>query len=71
MSDLEQLDNYNSRRRRQYFIAGQQLHNGIACPQCGQELYDDSVDEVLTSYPPQKRIHCINLQCKYRGTRVV
>ena len=41
--------------------------NGIACPECGAELYDsDSV--ILTSYPPKRNINCS--ECEYTGTRI-
>lgn len=43
--------------------------NGIECPRCGKELYDSNPYMVLTSYPPQKQVHCGN--CDYRGTRIV
>ncbi len=39
--------------------------NGIACPKCGSELYDTNPMVVLTSYPPQKNIHCV--ECDYVG----
>ena len=37
--------------------------NGIACPNCEEEMYDTNPNEKLTSYPSQKNIHCEN--CKY------
>lgn len=42
--------------------------NGIACPECGEELYDSDPGQTLTSHPPKKRIHCSN--CTYNGTRI-
>ena len=41
--------------------------NGIACPDCGQELVDSNPGVVLTSLPPQMRIHCQG--CDFKGTR--
>lgn len=42
--------------------------NGIACPECGAELWDSSPMTVLASNPPQKNVHCP--ECSYRGYRV-
>lgn len=39
--------------------------NGIACPNCGSELFDTGI--ALASNPPQYKISC--RQCKYNGTR--
>jgi ribosomal protein S27E len=41
--------------------------NGIACPECGQELLDTNPDQVLLTAPPQFRVHCSS--CDYTGTR--
>jgi C4-type Zn-finger protein len=41
--------------------------NGIACPTCGNELFDSTNNIVLTSYPPQYLTFCRN--CNYKGTR--
>jgi predicted nucleic-acid-binding Zn-ribbon protein len=32
------------------------LLNGIACPKCGEELYDNKPAEILTSSPPKKKV---------------
>lgn len=40
--------------------------NGIACPKCGAELWDDCT-RVLTSNPPQTPIFC--KKCGYAGSR--
>lgn len=39
--------------------------NGIACPTCGEELWDSSPGLVLTSSPEQKNVHCP--ACKWSG----
>ena len=31
---------------------------GIACDKCGKELTYTMPDIILTSYPPQKAVHC-------------
>ncbi len=41
--------------------------NGIACPNCDEELYDYPDNTVLTSNPPQYHIFC--KCCYYRGMR--
>lgn len=40
---------------------------GIACPECGNELQDESAT-VLMSWPAQKRVICPS--CGYQGLRV-
>ena len=40
--------------------------NGIACPKCGEELYDTN-SLILTSMPPKRNIHC---ECGYKGYRI-
>lgn len=42
--------------------------NGIACPNCGNELIDDNPNTQLLSYPPSKTIRCS--ECGFRGYRV-
>ena len=42
--------------------------NGIACPKCGEELYDSSPMITLTSMPAQKNVHCI--KCDHVGYRI-
>jgi C4-type Zn-finger protein len=42
--------------------------NGIACPKCGEELYDSNPMITLTSIPAQKNVHCS--KCEHVGYRV-
>lgn len=42
--------------------------NGIACPRCGEELYDSNPMMTLTSMPPKKNVHCS--KCDYVGDRI-
>jgi len=42
--------------------------NGIACPNCGDELLDSNPMMTLTSMPPKKSVNCIN--CDYVGYRI-
>lgn len=46
------------------------VRNGIACPKCGEELYDSSPMVTLTSNPPQKNVACMNKVCGYVGFRI-
>lgn len=41
--------------------------NGIACPNCGKELFDSDNSMALTTNPIQYLIHCES--CDYKGTR--
>ena len=43
--------------------------NGIACPNCGEELIDSKPDQVLASLPPKKNISCTS--CGYSGYRII
>ena len=69
MKKLKSLSEFNKERRKRYIIGEKEKQwNGIACPECGNELFDSSPSMELTSYPPQKRVACVN--CKFTGTRV-
>lgn len=43
-----------------------EARNGIACPKCGEELWDD-LTRVMTSNPPQTPVSC--KKCGYSGSR--
>lgn len=72
MSGLKSLDEFNANRREAYRRMDEELDrgcpNGIACPDCGAELFDTSPNCTLMSNPPKKDIHCP--ECKYRGYRI-
>lgn len=66
---LESLDEHN---KRALGIWGPtklecKVKNGIACPNCGAELFDSNIFEIRSSHPPQYRTHCES--CDYKGTR--
>jgi hypothetical protein len=42
--------------------------NGVACPKCGEEMYDTNPNLVLTSNPPKKSVHC---KCGFSGYRTL
>jgi hypothetical protein len=64
--NLTPLDEFN--RSRRPTRSDVPAPNGIACPDCGGELWDSSPGLILTSSPPQKNVHCP--ACHYRGFRV-
>lgn len=41
--------------------------NGIACPKCGNEMWNSTPMVTLTSFPSQKNVHC---DCGYKGYRI-
>lgn len=43
--------------------------NGIACPKCGEELFDSNPSLRLMSSPQKTHIHCV--KCDYKGMRSV
>lgn len=44
--------------------------NGIACPKCGEELWDSNPSiRLLGNY--KTHIHCIKKDCNYKGSRTV
>jgi len=64
------LEKHNEQRKKVFGINPDPIQNGIACPECGQELWDTNPMLVLTSYPPRKNIHCENAECGFRGSRI-
>lgn len=67
---LKRLDEHNAHARQmQYSLVDNSPRlNGIACPECGEELYDSAPMITLTSFPAQKNVHCS--KCDYVGYRV-
>ena len=65
---LIDLETHNKHKVSLYNTDNAPALNGIACPNCGQELYDSSPNIKLTSNPPQKHIHCES--CDYKGYRI-
>lgn len=63
------LEEYEHKVWEQYQKANEELTNGIpmgiACPQCGEELWGDKFC-VLMSNPPQRNIWCP--KCGWKGT---
>lgn len=68
---LKTLDEHNSRSwelHNAFRITNGPTLNGIACPDCGEELYDTNPMMTLTSNPPKKSVNCKS--CGYHGYRL-
>jgi hypothetical protein len=70
MKKLKNLDEHNAQQNSLHweFNSNKPQLNGIACPKCGEELYDSNPMMTLTSMPPKKSVHCN--KCDYVGYRV-
>jgi len=73
MSDSKKLKTLEEHNHQRYELnkrlnSGEPILNGIACPECGAELYDSDPCGTLLSYPPKKDVHCS--KCDYKGYRV-
>ena len=67
---LKLLSEHNAEAWQAHKNINNPVLNGIACPECGKELYDSNPMAILTSSPPQKNVHCSNKKCGYIGYRV-
>lgn len=66
--NLWTLSEYNNMKLTgQVAVTFRIFGNGIACPECGTELYDTSPHVSYTSNPPQHAVHCA--ACKWQGLR--
>ena len=67
---LKNLNEYNAQASSMQWAMNDNspVLNGIACPKCGEELYDSSPMETLTSIPAQKNVHCS--KCDHVGYRI-
>jgi hypothetical protein len=66
MVELTSLEEHNRKYGVLYDFSNP-VRNGLACPECGNELADSNPNMMLLSNPPQFRIHCPS--CDYHGTR--
>ena len=66
---LKNLDEYNAQQNNLHWQlnSNESQLNGIACPKCGEELYDSNPMMTLTTMPPKKNVHCS--KCDYVGDR--
>ena len=65
---LVTLAEFNDSREKLCTLRDEPILNGIECPECGDELYDSSPNEIICTYPARKKIHCN--KCWYVGSRV-
>lgn len=68
---LKTLDEFNRDKAADYQHKQRmrQPHaNGIACPECGKELWDSDPTFILSSNPPCALVHCP--ACDYHGHRL-
>lgn len=70
MKQLKNLAEHNAQafEIQHKLYANNPVKNGIACPNCGNELLDSNPMIILTSNPAQKNIHCD--KCDYVGYRI-
>lgn len=68
MSELKDLEEYNIERAKLYHVDYSPKRNGIACPNCGKELYDTEPYSLLMSNPPRYSIICQS--CNFKGSRI-
>ena len=68
---LRKLEDFNAEQEREWNERYQTIEphpNGIACPECGKELWDSSPAITLDSSPPEMHINCP--ACGYKGYRI-
>lgn len=70
MEKLKTLEEHNASLIDFVICSNEPVKNGIACPKCGDELYDTCPNITLTSHPAQKNIGCLKNGCGYNGYRV-
>lgn len=58
---MKTIEEHNNDRLRILEKVG----TGVQCPQCGDELIETNPGIVFTSYPPKKKVKCLN--CKYEN----
>lgn len=66
---LISLEKHNSTTSTFHFgmLNPKPIPNGIACPKCGEELFDTQPNITLTSIPMQKNVGCSSDKCDYIG----
>ena len=70
MKTLISLNDFNTEARKQYFKVhnNTSMPNGIECPTCKNELWDNHPAEICDGIPPKKKIHCP--ACGFHGNRI-
>ena len=67
---LQSLDEYNRERSKWYLErnSDKPKGNGIACPECSEELFDTNPSMELLCMPPKKDVYCV--KCGFKGMRI-
>lgn len=68
LKSLEEHNTETSNLHWGHFNSNEPRPNGIACPNCAEELVDSNPMITLTSFPPKKNVNCT--KCDYVGYRV-
>jgi uncharacterized protein with PIN domain len=70
MKKLKSLADHNAQFHDLYLNlnSNEPRLNGLACPECNEELYDSTPMRTLASIPPKKNVHCS--KCSYTGYRI-
>ncbi len=72
MSELKSLKGHNTMRTEMHLRRKETMKKtGIACPECGKELYDSQADPDTSIFPPRVRVECSDeRRCGWQGYRV-
>jgi hypothetical protein len=68
--ELKKLEEYNEQRKQLYWYSNLNTPelNGIACPECNEELFDTHPTITINSIPVKKDVHCG--KCDFKGFRI-
>lgn len=67
--ELPSLYDYNYRKEVDHAEQRKNIRSGVACPKCGEELYELQAGMVYMTCPPRKPVKCT--RCGFEGTKVV
>ena len=62
----EIFNKHKNSKRVSFSSSSHPCKNGISCPICGKELWDSNPFIMVTSRPPQTKVHC---DCGYKSYR--
>lgn len=69
---MKTLTEYNKEKENIYkelYNFTKPKKNGIACPNCGDELYDSEPYLITASIPPKTKVEC--KKCGYKDYRII
>ena len=67
--ELPDLYEYNRRKEIDHAEQRKNIRSGVACPKCGEELYELQAGMIYMTCPPRKPVKCT--RCGFEGTKVV